>query len=914
MASTSMLPQVDIQVEPDLQPLYPTPAQISHLLSPNVGLSPTQKEELISHCLTRSCIFGDFALLSYLVLDPVTQAFIDLSKQEEDDLGLISNTILGFGSDLEKDVEREECVRLLISEGADVNLPDYAGWNSLHYAALLAPPTLVSHLLTHGCSSMSLTRRNMSALDIVTASTTLPGREDVSLLLEEAMREQGWTGGRMEQQRRTTEKRRLRLGKQKDVQDNLNKSLNIDPRWWGDPEAEALRLELLDDEEEEVIGDTDLLTPPPDFTSMLVFAPHALPDIFQTLITDFKPIMRNAEPANVLYMLSRFAIIYCDHNWVEDLIIGATDAIEDTAFNRAEDLASLVFWLYNLTIWLHLMKCDDAIRETCELLDSYTLIEEILNSVFVFIIRFAERRIDEMLDAALLDYSPPSEFESVQFESEWSFLRTFGAGKKKANGTPVPSPAKSNAPPEGTLSRSPSPPPSALLSSKPGSFASLRQTFSRARNPGSTTPLQSLFADTPPATSSGPSPKDIIAFMTSLQTLLSLSDINPAITTQFWSQVMFWTACETFNRVLTRKKYLCRSRALQINMNLSTLEEWLGKMGLPRGIGSHFAPVRDLLNWLQCLSSITEFPNLIATIQNMRKLNPLQMRRAVRDYKYEVNEGRMTEECIQYLAQLQKDWERHRVKAGVAALRKEIGERERDRDRDDSSSSSPPNGSIPAQDTTSLSPSRNPSPSPEMKSVQRNIDMLFDRSQAKSAWEPPTPPEVLGELLDSRHMLPLLLPSDPKLLGAVPSTHPPVSELKPHSLTHGRNVSQASLGSRGAMSWQLNSKKLRDVGMSTLQWVDGAVSAARWYRRAQVQIADEEEEERHPPPPYSFDDLQPSSDAGDESAEYSSSFHFTPLTRKPSARSRGGRASTIAGDDIDSDFDDTVEHTESSFL
>ena len=27
----------------------------------------------------------------------------------------------------------------------------------------------------------------------------------------------------------------------------------------------------------------------------------------------------------------------------------------------------------------------------------------------------------------------------------------------------------------------------------------------------------------------------------------------------------------------------------------------------------------------QCLSSITEFPNLIATIQNMKNLNPLQV-------------------------------------------------------------------------------------------------------------------------------------------------------------------------------------------------------------------------------------------------------------------------------------------------
>lgn len=34
----------------------------------------------------------------------------------------------------------------------------------------------------------------------------------------------------------------------------------------------------------------------------------------------------------------------------------------------------------------------------------------------------------------------------------------------------------------------------------------------------------------------------------------------------------------------------------------------------------------------------------------------------------------MTEECIQYLTQLQKDWERHRVKMGVEALRKEVTE------------------------------------------------------------------------------------------------------------------------------------------------------------------------------------------------------------------------------------------------
>ena len=134
-----------------------------------------------------------------------------------------------------------------------------AGWISLHHAALTAPPTLVSHLLTHGCSPLSVTRRNLTALDIVTASTTLPGREDVALLLEEAMREHGWTGGRMEERRRSTEKRLVRLGKQKDVQEDINKALNIDPRWWGDPDLESLQAELLDDEDEENMGDPDLL-------------------------------------------------------------------------------------------------------------------------------------------------------------------------------------------------------------------------------------------------------------------------------------------------------------------------------------------------------------------------------------------------------------------------------------------------------------------------------------------------------------------------------------------------------------------------------------------------------------------------------------------------------------------------------
>lgn len=65
---------------------------------------------------------------------------------------------------------------------------------------------------------------------------------------------------------------------------------------------------------------------------MLVFSPASLPGILDSLITNFQPSMRNSTPANALYMLSRFACLTCDHTWLEELVMNATDAIEDTAF------------------------------------------------------------------------------------------------------------------------------------------------------------------------------------------------------------------------------------------------------------------------------------------------------------------------------------------------------------------------------------------------------------------------------------------------------------------------------------------------------------------------------------------------------------------------------------------------------
>ncbi|KAF8898830.1 DIL domain-containing protein [Infundibulicybe gibba] len=855
MASTSS--HMDLSPEPDLHPLYPTTAQIAILLSSHSGLAPAQKRTLVTHCLARACVFGDLSILQYLLLDSQAQIHVDLTSRDEDGVGLISLTIHGFGAESERDVEREECVRFLIAQGADLTA-DNAGWTPLHHAALLSPPTLISHLMTHGCSPFAVTRRNLTPLDIVTAHSILPGRSDVALLLEESMRGEGWKHSRMEERRRISEQRMKRKQQRTELRSGVANILSINPQWWGSDSD----LSSTDSESEDESENERVYTPLPDYSTMLVFSPPSLPHIFDSLITNYRPSLRDTTPANTLYMLARFACLICDHTWLEDLIIGATDTIEETFFNQADDITSLVFWLYNTTIWLHLLQCDNSINEACEILGSFELIEEVINSVFVFIIRFAERRVDQLLDIALLDFSslgPDS--EPIQFESEWSFLRPF-SGKRRAaspNLLPTTPGARSHMPSSPPIPVRPLSPSSSLNNipaSNSRAFSSLRESFNRTRA-SSVTPLASMFSDIPPP----PSPNKIVSFMTALNTLLTLSEINPVFVTQIWSQVMYWTSCEVFNRVITRKKYLCRSRAVQIGANIAALENWIDESGLPPGIQSHFQPVRNLLNWLQCLSSITEFSDLVATIQSMKDINPLQMRRAVRDYKYEVNESKMTEECVQYLTQLQKDWERHRVKLGVEALRKEIGERERDREESISFMIDQASGS--SKQTPSISTT-----SSDVSATRHSIDTLFEGDEIIT-WEPVRPPQALGELLDSRYMLPLLLPSNPRMLAAF-------SRKQSTAEPHYQNKMPAH--GAGRLSWGLKTRKLRSLSAGALQWVDGIRSATRWTQPLNSLIGDDDEDGQ--PPSYTSEDPN----AADEELKIDT--HVTPLTRKPSTRGK----------------------------
>lgn len=231
-------------------------------------------------------------------------------------------------------------------------------------------------------------------------------------------------------------------------------------------------------------------------------------------------------------------------------------------------------------------------------------------------IRIVERRIDQVLDAALLDHESMTEFADVTFEGEWTFLKSLtarGATAKKTAARVVPkardvfaaaaaaggagNPRASvdfEATPSFAAPGSPDPSSSREGGGggpgRPMSVADFRTPSSWSPSPAAmlatpTSATSASFASSPSSSSAAPlrtpsqdepaSPKSITAFLTSVLAVLQLYDVNPAVTCQAFSQVYYWVGCEVFNRILTRKKYLCRSKAVQIRMNMTILEDWV---------------------------------------------------------------------------------------------------------------------------------------------------------------------------------------------------------------------------------------------------------------------------------------------------------------------------------------------------
>ncbi|CEG80105.1 hypothetical protein RMATCC62417_14487 [Rhizopus microsporus] len=154
------------------------------------------------------------------------------------------------------------------------------------------------------------------------------------------------------------------------------------------------------------------------------------------------------------------------------------------------------------------------------------------------------------------------------------------------------------------------------------------------------------------------SPKAVTNLLSSILYVLQSYEVHPAIIIQAFGQLFHFLSCELFNRILSHRRHLCRSRAIQIRMNITVMEEWIRDRDLP--LETYLTSVIQLVQLLQCVSQSRDLMEFIHKIKSFDQLNPMQIKRIILNYRYEVNEPRLPEEIEKYTMQIAEDTLRQR--------------------------------------------------------------------------------------------------------------------------------------------------------------------------------------------------------------------------------------------------------------
>lgn len=263
------------------------------------------------------------------------------------------------------------------------------------------------------------------------------------------------------------------------------------------------------------------------------------------------------------------------------------------------------------------------------------------------------------------------------------------------------------------------------------------------------------------------SPQSIISLLSSILYILQSYEVHPAIILQAMAQFFHFMSCEMFNQILTNKKYLCRSKALQIRMNVTAIEEWRRESQLPSNLDTYFNPLVQLLQLLQCVSQLNELMLFVNTTKTFDLLNPLQIKRCVFNYRYEVSEPRLPDEIEKYVLQIAEDTVR---RAATTTDHHTTGSSGRN-SNSTSSSSRPASvsslGSLLVASMTGKSPHQ----------PKRSFDIAVDEEKEEDQ------DCVRGRVIekrDSRYMLPFSLPTTS---GSQGWGRKPSSVQKPSSLS-----------------------------------------------------------------------------------------------------------------------------------
>ncbi|KAI9677283.1 MAG: hypothetical protein M1829_002625 [Trizodia sp. TS-e1964] len=566
----------------------------------NEKLSDDEKRDTLQKALNMAASNGDVERIQRLI-GGNAKTYIDINAPDEEGTApLIYASCFGH----------EEVVAALIAAGANVDKQDRNQWSALMWAMTNRHKGIAKLLLDNGASPEVKSSSGRTAFDFIQPNSEISdylhesGYNIGNVGVGDDFYDTGFSQDRFEEEMAENEmKRRMMMESARDLEVDLS-SLGLDEQ----PESP----DGMDEEQQDFVWDKCL------HDQMFVFQENELGRILDIIITHMTPQRSPSQkpvPANILFLSARYAHYHSSPDLLGTLLVTAMDKINDVVEKFQWDMTILAFWISNATLLLHYLKKDAGLVEATT--EFQLQLAELINEIFILIIRDAERRMDKVLDTAILEHETIPGFENVQFQNEWRLFKS----KPKVK----------------------------------------------------TEPSEKRFRPPSPKRRAQTSPRNITSLLSSTLFVLDLYDIHSVITSQILAQLMYWLGAELFNRIMSNRRYLARTKAMQIRMNISILEDWARsnnrqpehyENGSMNFIGEetveatrkHLAPLIQLLQWLQCFSSIgDDFQQLVGTIQQLTRLSPQQLIHAVKHYRIEVGEKGLTKNAMKYLLSLQKE-------------------------------------------------------------------------------------------------------------------------------------------------------------------------------------------------------------------------------------------------------------------
>ncbi|KAI7854855.1 hypothetical protein BDC45DRAFT_568645 [Circinella umbellata] len=616
-----------------------------------------QWRKRVSKSLGRSASNGDAAKVHQILTDQRLTPFLDIDATDDEKDG---TTPLIYAACFGK----ANVVQVLLNAGAKVDVQDKRGWTALMWATTNNHSQVVELLLEHGASSAAKSARGRTALDFIdTENEQMINimshlEEDSvssdSLATSATLRRKKSFRPRVPQSAPVTPTTSLHNNIPQEQQDNNSKAEEEDPLdfyYQSNEDTERSHRELMqmseqayyavqpnnnDDINTQAEEDDDLASCEASMKSihkfdwdkclpdqMFVFSEENVQHILDTAISNLSLPMKTRQeiwvPANIIFLSARFAHYYSSRELLHTFLNASVAKINHVLKANSGDVHTLAFWMANLSQLLYYLKKDSGLVVATA--EHQLELSELICETYTLLIMDSEQRIDKILEPAMLEHEPIQGLtEQVDFADGWQRRFSFFYRRNSTRG-------------------------------KGNSSTSNNNNVNSSNNNNSSNEPSSPSILSPRTLS----PQSITSLLSSILYVLQSYEVHPAIVLQAIAQFFHFLSCEMFNRILSNKIYLCRSKALQIRMNVTALEEWMRESQLPSNLASYFNPLVQLLQLLQCVSQLNELMLFVNTIKTFDVLNPLQIKRCVLNYRYEVSEARLPDEINQYVMQIADD-------------------------------------------------------------------------------------------------------------------------------------------------------------------------------------------------------------------------------------------------------------------